>query len=309
MKKETIGFLIFKYGIYVILGGLLLMRVCGYSIEEFIHSYKAKNEMETIHYGGSVSEVNKYIEMRNKKVEELNYLISEKAKQLNSILYYTNDTTKINSAKIRANREYRSQYVNPSQIGRNYIAESEETLRYINEFQKKEDSLGYNIFIDRGKGNEFLANIFEKKLSSTIHLKNINKKDSKNKYKVIQLYYYSDKAKQRLTEQIENRKATWFVAVGTTPEKEMALLDEIQFSTTVFTEEELQNQKLNHNGLKSLFAPSVNLSKESTFYFICYNKKMDKLTFSKKAELFKTMFLKKQPTLEGKIKSVKVNFD
>ncbi|SEL52899.1 hypothetical protein SAMN04487910_2729 [Aquimarina amphilecti] len=305
-EKDSIGFLIIKYGIYIILGGLILMKLCGYSFQEIIYNYKAKREMETIHYGGSVSEVNKHIIARNKKVEELTNLTNNIAKEINTILYYTNDTTTISSALIQANRQYRSNYVNPYQIGRNYIAESEETIKYINEFEEKVDSLGYNIFIDRGKGNEFLSNIFEKNLRSEICIKNVNKEDDENKYIIIQLRYYSDNTKQLLTKKIEDRKPTWFVAVGSTPEKEIALLNEIQYSTAIFTEKELQAQKLDFNGLKSLFAPRLDVSKNSTFYFSCYNKKMDSLTFLKKIELFKNMFLKKQPNIKGRIKSTKV---
>lgn len=308
-EKDTISFLFFKYVIYIILGGLLLMKICGYSPEELIHRYKLNRQMENIHYGGSVSKVNKYIKARNKKVEELIELTNKKAKKINTILYYTNDTTTIRSALIQANRKHRSTYVDPYRIGRNYIAESQETIEYITEFKNKEDSLGYNIFIDRGKGNEFIGNVLTKKLSSTLCIKNINEKENENKYRVVQLYYYSERIKQRFIEQIKKRKPTWFVAVNTTPEKEIALLNEIQFSTTIFTEKELQEQKLHFHGIKSFFAPRLDLSKNSIFYFSCYNKKMDRLTFSRKVELFKTMFLKEQPNIEGGIQSVKVTLD
>ena len=306
MKAEKIGFIILKYGIYSILGGLILMKLCGYSFKEMIHNYKAKREMEMIHYGGPVSEVNKHITARNNKVEELNNLTSNLANEINTILYYTNDTTTINSALIQANRKYKSNYINSHQIGRNYIAESNKTIKYINDFEEKIDSLGFNIFINRGKGNEFLTNVFEKKLGSNIRIKNVNEQDNENQYKVLELHYYPDKTKQRLIERIKNREVLWFVAVGSTPEKEIALLDEIQYSTAIFTEKELQEQQLEFDGIKSLFTPRLNLPKNSTFYFSCYNKKMDSLTFVEKTELFKTMFLKKQPNIKGEIRSVKV---
>lgn len=306
MKAEKIGFLILKYGIYSILVGLILMKLFGYSFEEMIHNYKAKREMEMIHYGGPVSEVNKHIAARNNKVEEINNLTSNLANKINTILYYTNDTTTIHSALIQANRKYSSNYNNPYQIGRNYIAESNKIIKYINEFEEKIDSLGFNIFINRGKGNEFLANVFQNKLGSEIRIKNVNEQDSVNKYKVIELHYYPDRAKQRLIERIKEREVSWFVAVGSTPEKEIALLDEIQYSIAIFTEKELQEQKLEFHGIKSLLAPRLNLPKNSTFYFSCYNKKLDSLTFVKKTELFETMFLKKQPNIKGKIRSVKV---
>ena len=307
-EKDTISFLILKYGIYIVLGGLLLIKICGYSPEKLIYNYKANREMENILYGGSVYEVNRYIELRNKKVQEVIDLTHNKAKEINTILYYTNDTITINSALIQANRQHRSNYVAPYQIGRNYIAESKETIEYIDKFKEKIDSLGYNVFIDRGKGNDFRKNIFEKKLSSHICIKNVNEEDE-NKYKVIQLYYYTDRMKQHLTEQIKNRKATWFNATDSTPEKEIALLDEIQFSQIILSEQQLLEQKLNLSGIKYLFGININLSKKSTFYFSCYNKKMDRSTFLEKIELFKTMFLKKQPNIDGEIISVKVKSD
>ncbi len=305
-KREDIIGLILEIAIITLFAGLTVMKMFGYTIEGLIAAYKARKEMETITYGASVSKVNKYIEARNKKVNELNYLTDKKAKELNTILYYTNDTTTIKSAIIQANREYRDNYVNPYKIGRNYIAECEQTIKYINEFNEKADSLGYNIFIDRGKGNEFYILFSQTKFSSKLRIKNINKADNENKYKVVELYYYSDKTKQHLAEQIKKRKPYWFNAVGTTPEKEIALLDKVQYSTNVFTEKELQEEKLNSKDIRSLYATRANLSKNSTFYFSCYNKKMDSLSFLKKIELFKKMFLKQQPNAKGEIRAVKV---
>lgn len=80
----------------------------------------------------------------------------------------------------------------------------------------------------------------------------------------------------------------------------------MQISTVVFTEKELQEQKLIYDGIRTLLAPKLNLSKKSTFYFTCYNKKIDSLSFLKKIELFKTMFLKKQPNIEGEMRKIEL---
>ena len=71
----------------------------------------------------------------------------------------------------------------------------------------------------------------------------------------------------------------------------MAELESIQFSKIIISEEELIANKLNQDGLAALFAPRIDVKKRGVFYFSCYNKLMDSLTFSKKIPLFKAMYI------------------
>lgn len=288
MKKEKIDnqFLFIKIGIY----GFI---ICGALFQWFgpglIKAYKQEKETEQIWYGGSPKKVNKHITKRNNKVVQLNDLINNQLKNLDSLSVYTNDSCINVQTLIRANRKYRDTYRNTYEIGRNYITESNETIKHIENYLDKQDSLGFNVFY---KGSTLQRRYFR--------LLNLNKSDTLNKYKIVQYYYYTEKQKEQLAKKIENKK--YFIAK--TKEEELKELHDEQYSQIIISENELQNQKI-ENSFKAILGPKIGMYKKCYFYFTCFNKQLDEKTFKNKIVLFKNMFMKRK-NLIGDIKKMKI---
>ncbi len=289
MEKEKFDYqyLLFKIVIYSLTIGTFLFQWFGKGL---IQSCKQKKEREQIMYGGSAEKVNKHIEKRNEKVLELNKLVNKELKNNPYVVFYTNDTSKNVNLSIEANRKHRDDYVNPYQIGRNYIQESQETIGYINDFLDKKDSLGFNIF--------YVDTLNENR---NFRLQNVNK-DTIVKYKIVQFYTYKDQQKERLAEKIEQKKYFIFK----TKKEELEDLEKEQFAKIIISENELINQKA-EDGFKALMGPQIGIYKNSTYYFSCYNQQMDEATFNEKVKFFEKMYIKKnKKEYKGQLKKLEV---
>ncbi|WP_299627271.1 hypothetical protein [uncultured Tenacibaculum sp.] len=269
----------------LIYGGTLAFFLFQWFGPGLIKAYKEKKERELILHGGSISEANATIQERNKKLIELNNLENEEAKKHNEFLVFTNDTTRTITTLLQANRRYRDNYKNPYSIGYNTIQKNEEDINYINDFFNKKDSLGYNIFALNAFKNQ------EVKLMQT------NTIDTNYRFKVSYFYYYTEKQKKHLAKRINEKPNNHFSFVFESKKEKLAKLDSIQFSKIVLSEVELKDEKINQRGLVKLFAPRISANNYGVFYFSCYNKPIDSITFHKKIISFTSMFLK---DLKGK---------
>ncbi|SNR16412.1 hypothetical protein [Tenacibaculum jejuense] len=284
MAKEKFDFQFLGLKI-LIYGGTIAFFLFQWFGPGLIKAYKDKKERELILHGGSVSEANTTIQKRNEKLIELNKLENKEAKKYNNLLVFTNDTTKTVTTLLQANRKYRDNYKNPYSIGYNTIQKNEEDIDYINDFFNRKDSLGFNIYVLNAFKNQ------EVKLMQT------NAIDTNYRFKVSYFYYYTEKQKKRLAKRINEKPNNHFSFSFESKEKKLAKLDSIQFSKIILSESELKDQKIKQSGLIKLFAPRISPDNYGVFYFSCYNKPIDSITFHKNITSFTSMFLK---DLKGK---------
>ncbi|SNR16414.1 hypothetical protein [Tenacibaculum jejuense] len=285
MKKQKYNFPYLFIKI-LIFGGLIFW----YFLLNTNQKHKNRNALEKVYYGGSAEEVNKSFKKVNTKISTLRTLTTEKQEQFKNILIFTNNNQKGLKASIQANRKYRNEHTSSHQIGRNYIRENEEIIKYIDDFFKYKDSLGFNIFLsDTYNNKEFRVN-------------NLTVSDTITKYIALQFYYYNKKLKTELTKQIQKDE---FYTNKTKAEK-IAKLDSLQFSKVIFTEAELQNKKM-ENELKALFVPDFNNHSDDIFYFSCYNKILNDSIFKDKIVLFKQMFFQQKKNNKGLLRKIKIS--
>lgn len=288
-KKFDYKFLFLKILIFGIPITFALFQWFGPGI---IQAHKQQKELEQIHYGGSTSEINEYINERNTKVSELNTLISKEIKKHSSILSYTNDTVSNITATLYPNIKFDEEYQNEYRIGNNLIEENQEIIEKINTFFRQQDKLGYNIFINDTVNRE------------AFKLMNINKTDSIYKYSITFFYHYTDDTKAKLTDLINKGHSVNFSFEDKSTQEQLNELEGIQSSRIIITEDELQNKKI-ASGFKALNASGINKN-ANTFYFSCFNKKMDSILFLKKIEAFKSMYSKYKTIKNGNVVDVKI---
>ena len=181
---------------------------------------------------------------------------------------------------LQANRMLIDDYRNPYAIGQDLVQENEEIVNNVNHFITHKDSLGYNVFaIDLFKNQQ-------------TQMMETNTNDTSYRYKVSYFYTYTEKEKERLSKQI-NDKPKYDYSFYTQPKNEqLDQLDSLQFLKVILSEKELMNNKLERKAFASLFVPEINDVENGIFYFSCYNKTIDSITFREKIPFFKSMFLK-----------------
>lgn len=302
MKKIDYPLALFKFLITGLLFSLIILKFFGLSIEGLIAGKKAKIEQDIISYGGSSSEVNKYIKKQNSKIIEIQQLKEEKLQEINTSLIFTNDTTKSAYATIQENRVFNNDdYEDPYRIGSSYLYKLKENVKNIDAYLTEHIFLGFNIF-------------YKDSISKVeFKLKNINDIETKTnyttttKYKIVQFYYYTDKQKENIVKQINRDNIKNYF--GMSKEERIEKVNQQQFAKVIITEDDLQNQSIEK--CSDIFAclkiPKIGSFQNSLYYFSCYNKKLDNETFNKKIKLFKTMFIKKErEDLKGVTKTIKI---
>lgn len=252
-------------------GVLALISVFGFWLVEYAPDMILEYKQEKMVYGGSKSEADKLEKERNEKELDLKSLEKEITVKYNEIYVYTNDTINEIEATLEANIEYKQ----PLNLMGTFIEDNKNRINDISNFINNKDSLGYRIIATNAYDNQ------------EFELMNTNDYDRNYKYKVTYFYYYDDETKERLKSYINDRPSKL-----TPIYQQIADLDKIRFSKVLLTEEELFSNELQKTNLERLVAPRIKASQKGAFYFSCYNKPMDSLTFSKRVEFFKTMFLR-----------------
>ncbi len=258
-----------------------------------IQRYKQKKEMEMIFYGGNKSSAENSIEQYNEKIDEIEAIIDSALNANTDIYIYTNDTS-INEGTFYPDLNY--DVFNDYGRIRPLIQKSKDVIEAVDYFIDNKDSLGFNVKLE-SKNSKF-------------KMMNINNLDEKLEFKVFSSYYYSNDQIEHLKEYAENNRVTSSPAYRNlieSKEEQIQNLYKQQSSILVFTESELNRQKID-SGMKALLAPRINL-KDSTqyFYFSSYNKRIDKEQFKKKVKAFNKMFLAYQDTSNCYIRTIKLH--
>ena len=321
MKKDKFDYTYLFLQI-IIFGG----TICWYLFQWFgpgiIQAYKQNKELEHIYYGGDLSDVNKLIDIRNSKVEDLNKLMAVELKENNPLLLFTNDSSKNIIGLIQPNKNFISDYRNPHSIGTNALQENKEIIENINSFFKDKDSLGYYFFVKSIKNQQLnhhstngVTNISSsigdttvietqqnigqanqnigmlkpiREVKKEFPFMHLNELEKPNTYKVAHFYYYTDKQKIQLAKIINKKPKNHFSFMSTSKKEKLEALDSLQYDKIILSEEALLTGKI-PNSIKAIFAPR-NIKDSDLFYFSCFNNKIDSVLFKKKIALFKKMY-------------------
>lgn len=272
---------------FLIYGLTLLIFLLWHFGPGLIRTYKLKKEKELIFYGGSKKEAETSTKQYNALIEEIKDETNKIKTAKKTILVFTNDTS-AKKAIIFPNLNY-----NVFDRGPFDFAVIPHKKRCIEELTN---------FLENKKNDGFCI-----KLSVPDHqfnLKTINDTTREYSYIVLARYYYSEKAKKHLKTRIEQKPSNHFSFLTTPKAEQLRKLEDEQFAKIIFSEKELQNNKI-ENKLASLLGPGIDLRNKSyKFYFSCQNDIISKQLLKDKTEKFKSMFLKNQNTSDCFIEEI-----
>ncbi|MCL5246937.1 hypothetical protein M4I21_14030 [Cellulophaga sp. 20_2_10] len=278
-----------NYGLlkFAMIAGLILFYVVQWFGPGLIKNYKQNKEFQNIHYGGDQSALDASVERYNQAIMDIRHYTDSITNKNSSLHIYTNDTTEL-TASIRPNINY--DVFNEYGFPRPVIQKNNAITAELNRFLKNRDSLGYNIILNTKKGG--------------FYLKRLVNNNKETEYVTFSTYYYNSKEKDHLKELI-NKKNN-YTSILQSKEEKIRELDSLQKAKIIFTETELDNQKIK-SGLKLIMGPRIKL-KDSThlFYFTAYSNSITKEHLKTKLQNFVPLFLKKQDTTNCFIKEVTI---
>lgn len=260
-----------------------------------------QREKELLMYGGSVEEANKYIEKRNKLVTEIKSLEKSEAERFGHLMIYTNDTA--HSMKLVLQGDYSLEKEEPSVLQSDLPVWQHETTinkckresNIMSEFIRNKAYYGFNIFaINTLKGYEVPV---------------VNSADSTDAcYRLTYFFYYTEKEKKIRRAEINKNNNGNVSFFEESKEQQLEKLEGLQVRRINIKEKDLlQNKKNSIVAYLKFMGLDLSKVKGDLFYFSCYNKAIDKATFSKNIALLKRMFPKNtRKKLNGKIRTLKV---
>ena len=214
----------------------------------------------------SQREANNYL---NEQIMELTPVMDSVQEVLKDLRVFTNDDSDL-ELYLRPNLEVRTT------IGLNFVVMDAEG-EAIEQFLKKRDSLGFNLYLKTPIETYLLMNLTR------------DAQQMEQEYKVIGSYYFSKEFKSRQEERLRKR-ANDNTLYAIDIDEDIAALDQFQSDIAVASMSEINNRKLDRS-IARMMAPAVDTNNPSYLVYIAtYNKTTTKKLFEHKLPEIIDMF-------------------
>ena len=259
-EKRDWGYIFFSIRAYIALFLLFLIGTCG---PGFIRQYKKNKEMELIHYGGSVKEANKAIDLRNQKIIELQKAVDTVLKSNPSMYVFTNDTTALDSVILYPNINF-DVFEPPTFIGNPVIQSNNRIVEEVDSFLQNKDSMSW-YYVQLKKNNH------------TLNVKRYQPYNDSLKFKVITYFKPTKEYDERPIMKNRHKYAHLYGKKK----------DSFETRNFYFRESNLKNIKKQYKYRSAILRPYYKYLYDDTFlfYFVCYNKNITKTEFKTYVDL------------------------